>query len=129
MTITHLVVQSAWLVTAALQLLQCCSVTISLAISDLSCSCDQVIFITLSQAESVIIIYNNIILSIGHIRLRCRGGHAMSAAASGAPLLSVSSQMSRHQLRLFVPSLLQQCGHRHSQILTRYSGLSCMEEH
>ena len=40
----------------------------------------------------------------------------MSAAASGAPLLSVSSQMSRHQLRVFVPSLLQQCGHRHSQI-------------
>ena len=47
----------------------------------------------------------------------------MSAAASGAPLLSVSSLMSRHQLRLFVPSLLQQCGQRY----TRYSGLGCME--
>ena len=47
----------------------------------------------------------------------------MSAAASGALLLSVSSLMSRHQLRLFVPSLLQQCGQRY----TRYSGLGCME--
>ena len=80
-----------------------------------------------SNHNIIMLLY--LVFSIGHTRLRCRGGHAMSAAASGAPLLSVSSQMSRHQLRVFVPSLLQQCGHRHSQILTRYSGLGCMEEH
>ena len=129
MTITHLVVQSAWLVTAAAAVLQC-DYQLSNLWSKLQLWPSHIHHIEsgwVSNHNIIMLLY--LVFSIGHIRLRCRGGHAMSAAASGAPLLSVSSQMSRHQLRLFVPSLLQQCGHRHSQILTRYSGLGCMEEH